>query len=317
MAKIGPREQQLRALRERAVSVSPKSGEIVKFEPQKARERQAKIKGLKEYATKVRDWDLLLDAVEQEISDIRDLVEWWTANVGVRHRPPGGKSVNADLRSQLTKDKAEAESGFKQQAISRYRTYLKDLVAFRDLLRGPSYRKAMLQRGSTDQKGASGTGENEWFTPTEYIVLARKVLGTIDLDPATSAEAQKTIKAKAYFTKTDNGLTREWPGRVWLNPPYAQPHIADFVSKLCAEYKAKRTTQAILLTHNYTDNAWFHEIAANATAICFTRGRVKFYEGDKVAAPTQGQAFSYFGSAVKKFASVFAGVGFVVVPWRK
>jgi hypothetical protein len=50
----------------------------------------------------------------------------------------------------------------------------------------------------------------------------------------------------------------------------------------------------------------------NADAICFTRGRVKFYEGDKIADPTQGQVFSYFGDDVSRFAQVFQAVGFVV-----
>ena len=34
-------------------------------------------------------------------------------------------------------------------------------------------------------RGALGTGENEWFTPQDYLVLVRRVLGAIDLDPAT------------------------------------------------------------------------------------------------------------------------------------
>jgi hypothetical protein len=41
-----------------------------------------------------------------------------------------------------------------------------DLARYRDLSRRPSYRKAMMERA--EQRGASGTGENEWFTPAEY-----------------------------------------------------------------------------------------------------------------------------------------------------
>jgi phage N-6-adenine-methyltransferase len=206
----------------------------------------------------------------------------------------------------------EELSGFQHQAISRFKTRLRDQEAYEKLLRGPSWRKAM---GLTDQKGASGTGENEWFTPSEYIELARKVLGAIDLDPATSIEAQKIVQAERFHTKADDGLKHEWRGRVWLNPPYAQPLIADFVHKLCEEWQANRVTDAILLTHNYTDTTWFHEIAANMSAICFTRGRVRFYEGEKIAAPTQGQAFSYFGPKINLFTDVFREVGFFVVPW--
>lgn len=168
-------------------------------------------------------------------------------------------------------------------------------------------------------RGTEGTGENEWFTPGEYIKAAREVLGSIDLDPASHLQAQTIVQAGQYFTKDDDGLTREWHGRVWLNPPYAQPLIAQFVSKMCSERKAGRVSAAIMLTHNYTDTAWFHEAAGVADAICFTRGRVKFYEPDGgVAAPTQGQAFFYFGNDIDRFEAAFAHIGNGVTPrWKK
>lgn len=159
-------------------------------------------------------------------------------------------------------------------------------------------------------RGTEGTGENEWFTPGEYIEAAREVLGGIDLDPATHPQAQTIVQAAQVFTKEDDGLRHEWHGRVWLNPPYAQPLIAQFVSKMCAERTAGRVTAAIMLTHNYTDTAWFQEAMSAADAICFTRGRVKFYELDGgVAAPTQGQAFFYFGDDIERFEAAFAHIG--------
>ena len=97
-----------------------------------------------------------------------------------------------------------------------------------------------------------------------------------------------------------------------------QPFIAQFVRKLIAERTAGRVSGAILLTHNYNDMAWFQEAASVANAICFTRGRVKFYEPDgTTCAPTQGQTFTYFGNDVEKFANVFCPLGFVteVLPW--
>lgn len=79
------------------------------------------------------------------------------------------------------------------------------------------------------------------------------------------------------------------------------------------ERRSGRMSAGILLTHNYTDTAWFQEAARAADAICFTRGRVKFIGADgSVAAPTQGQAFFYFGDGVAAFAARFAEFGFVV-----
>ena len=191
-----------------------------------------------------------------------------------------------------------------------------DRDTYSQALYGAAYRKAMAERGQTDQRGASGTGENEWYTPSEYLALARTVLGNIDLDPASSEAAQELVCADRAFTQEQDGLLQKWEGRVWLNPPYAQPHIADFVSKMVEERRSGRVSAAIMLTHNYTDTAWFHVAAGCANVICFTRGRVKFYDAKgNVAAPTQGQAFFYFGNETLSFAEKFSSVGFIVFPW--
>jgi phage N-6-adenine-methyltransferase len=159
---------------------------------------------------------------------------------------------------------------------------------------------------------ARGTGENEWYTPDKYIELARSVLGEIELDPASSERSQERIKARAYYTKEDNGLTKPWFGSVWLNPPYSQPEMTQFIEKLVKEVRVGKLVSAIMLTHNYTDTSWFHLAESVCSAICFTRGRIAFEGSDGTkAAPTQGQAFFYFGPNVDKFKEVFLEVGFV------
>lgn len=156
------------------------------------------------------------------------------------------------------------------------------------------------------------TGENEWYTPPEYIEAARACLGAIDLDPATAPAAQETVRAARFFTRDDDGLKHEWHGRIWLNPPYAQPEIARFIDKLLTEVSAGRATEAILLTHNYTDTGWFHAAAGQCAALCFTRGRIRFVGASgEIAAPTQGQAFFYFGPGLDRFRATFASIGFI------
>lgn len=161
---------------------------------------------------------------------------------------------------------------------------------------------------------AQGTGENEWYTPEQYIEAAREMMGGIDVDPASSEIAQQTVKADAFFTINDDGLRQDWNGKVWLNPPYAQPAIQHFMQKAVDEYCAERMEEGIVLTHNYTDTAWFHIGARFAEAICFTRGRIGFLNPEgKKAAPTQGQAFFYFGKRPEDFADAFCQFGFVMV----
>jgi phage N-6-adenine-methyltransferase len=166
--------------------------------------------------------------------------------------------------------------------------------------------------GNTTTRGTTGTGDNEWFTPAQYIRAARDVMGGIDLDPATHPLAQETVQATGFFTADNDGLDKQWRGRIWLNPPYAQPLIAQFIEKLVGEVSAGRVVQAILLTHNYTDTAWFHQAEAAADLLCFTRGRIKFIDADgDECAPTQGQAFFYYGPQVELFRDVFSRFGFV------
>ncbi len=155
----------------------------------------------------------------------------------------------------------------------------------------------------------SFTGDNEWYTPIEYVEAAREVMGSIDLDPATSNFCQIRIKAKEFCTIETNGLNIPWIGNVWLNPPYSQPDISNFIKKLVNEYLNKNVKQAILLTNNFTDTAWFHLAESAASLICFTKGRIKFSGIE--SSPTQGSAFFYFGKEEEKFKRGFLKYGFI------
>lgn len=162
-------------------------------------------------------------------------------------------------------------------------------------------------------RGTFNTGEFEWYTPADYVELARRVLGDIDLDPASSDLANLTVQAATFYSQQGDGLAQAWTGRVWMNPPYAQPLISHFASKLVKEVKAGAVTSAIALTNDCTDTAWFHELAGASAAFCLTRGRIRFVspKGNH-GSPTQGQAFFYFGEDTEAFADVFNEVGLIV-----
>jgi len=268
---------------------------------------QAKADAIIRYAAKVKDWPLLAEAVDRKIEEQAEFVRWWDENVSIGWG--GDRSKNSDTVF-LKRSDAESATGISQVQVSRWRKRLDDPGKYRERLIAFACRKADLI--SAENFRALGTGDNQWFTPEQYIEAARAVMGGIDLDPATHRLAQQTIRAGSYFTADDDGLDREWHGRVWLNPPYAYPLIGQFVNKLLDECASGRVEQAIMLTHNYTDAAWFHQAERIAALLCFTRGRVRFYDENRnECAPTQGQAFFYFGGEHAAFRSVFSEFGFI------
>ena len=155
-------------------------------------------------------------------------------------------------------------------------------------------------------------GDNEWYTPKEYIEAAVRVIGSINIDPASSKEANKVIGADRFFGKNEDGLQQEWPGNVWMNPPYSQPLCTQFCEYLVRQHKAGITKEAIVLVNNATETEWFQNMARYAGALCFPKGRIKFWCPEKTSAPLQGQALLYlFGHNARKFCDEFAKFGLV------
>ena len=159
----------------------------------------------------------------------------------------------------------------------------------------------------------------EWYTPREIVDAARAVMGVIDLDPASCAEANETVQAARYFTQY--GLRLSWAGAVWLNPPYGKDdesnrsNQAVWIAKLFDEYRRGNTWQACYLVNAVPGNRWFEPLWQHP--ICFLSGRVRFVPpaGSGVKnSPTHSSCVGYLGPAVERFAAVFASLGHVVLP---
>ena len=163
----------------------------------------------------------------------------------------------------------------------------------------------------------------EWYTPAKYIEAARTVLGSIELDPASSPAANRIIKADRYFTESDNGYLQEWRGRIFLNPPYgwcypngrrkekgglsAQGH---WTQRLIEQHRAGNVTAAVLLVNANTSEKWFQPLWDYL--LCFVNHRIRFIPGagtDSRKQPTKGNAFVYFGHQAERFDRVFRGFG--------
>lgn len=178
---------------------------------------------------------------------------------------------------------------------------------------GEELTQAAVLRAAQPTHVSQNSCENEWYTPPQYVEAARSAMGAIDVDPASSVVAQQTVNAAMWYGIDDDGLSKEWKGRVWLNPPYSKDLIGRFVAKLKESVADGVTTQAVLLVNNATDTAWFHDIAGSVSAACFIRGRISFHDssGKPANKPLQGQMALYLGNQPESFCRAFSGFGAV------
>jgi len=116
---------------------------------------------------------------------------------------------------------------------------------------------------------------DEWLTPPE--ILAK--LGPFDLDPC-APEVRPWAPARHHFTKSMDGLSMLWHGRVWLNPPFGRKADA-WMEKMAAH------GDGIALLAARTETAMFFECVWRvAHAILFLKGRPHFHyiTGERAAA---------------------------------
>ncbi len=160
-------------------------------------------------------------------------------------------------------------------------------------------------------KTADNKSSDCWYTPPHIVDLVTQVLGEIDLDPC--ADDGKHIPAQLHYTSMDDGLTRDWQGRVFMNPPYSCP--GKWMKKLQGEVESGRVSEAIALVPAATDTNWLSPVL-KTQPVCFWKGRIKFLDLDyqpKLPA-RQSHCLVYWGENWQKFKEVFEWHGFVSVP---
>lgn len=110
---------------------------------------------------------------------------------------------------------------------------------------------------------------DEWLTPPEIV----KSLGYFDLDPCAPI-IRPWETAATHYTAEQDGLSQEWAGRVWLNPPFGSEAVK-WLRKL------KEHGDGTALIPARTETAMFFETVWNgATAILFLKGRPCFHYVD-------------------------------------
>lgn len=117
---------------------------------------------------------------------------------------------------------------------------------------------------------------DEWETPKDFFDTMNKEFH-FNLDVcATKVNA----KCEKYYTKKEDGLSQQWHGNCWMNPPYGR-EIGKWMKK--ALEASKEGALVACLVPARTDTAWWHEYAMKGE-IRFIRGRLKF-GGSQNSAP--------------------------------
>lgn len=110
---------------------------------------------------------------------------------------------------------------------------------------------------------------HDWLTPPWLL----KPLGSFDLDPCAS-QTQPWRTATNQFTIEDDGLARDWHGRVWCNPPYGDK----------AEKFLKRMSEhgnGVVLIFARTEKKAFQKYCfGRANGMLFLDKRVQFHLPD-------------------------------------
>lgn len=120
------------------------------------------------------------------------------------------------------------------------------------------------------------SNSNNWGTPPELFDFINKHI-KFDLDVCASSH---NAKVKNYFDEAVDGLSLDWYGRCWMNPPYSRGLQKKWVNKAIDEILECRARSVTMLLPARTDTLLYQDkiIPSLITGdfICYMRGRVKF-----------------------------------------
>jgi hypothetical protein len=127
------------------------------------------------------------------------------------------------------------------------------------------------------QSAAAAT--TTWLTPP-HIQPALGGWQAFDLDPCAAPAPRPWPTALRMNAEADgDGLTLQWDGRVWLNPPYTSSEIGDWLARLADHGRGT----ALIFAR--TETAAFHaQVWDRASGLLFLSGRLHFHDAAGVRA---------------------------------
>jgi DNA N-6-adenine-methyltransferase (Dam) len=280
---------------------------ISKYDPEKGVKKIAAFEMAEKHWARAKDASKLEQAIRAKLEAQAEFVFWWDSRQKTKNQH------DAANRSVIGTDTDLAERlGTTLMRISRWRRkFNASPDSFENAYQQAVGRYVKFLELETIDRQLKASESNEWYTPGHYLEAARAVLGAIDLDPASNPSANLTVKAEKFFTIDDDGLSKEWQGRVWLNPPYGGMS-GPFTERLVEQFCNGTVTSAILLVNsNSTDAGWFQSLWDYL--LCFTNHRINFVSPiDAQSGSTHGSVFIYLGPDRERFIAEFAQFGAIV-----
>jgi phage N-6-adenine-methyltransferase len=133
--------------------------------------------------------------------------------------------------------------------------------------RGSQTTGAKRERKDHDVHFSSTT--DEWETPQWLFDELSWTFGRFTLDPCATPQ---NAKCECFFTRSDDGLTQEWRGKVFVNPPYGRG-VGAWVGK--AHAASLQGALVVCLLPARTDTRWWQDYVRHGH-VYFLRGRLKF-----------------------------------------
>jgi hypothetical protein len=129
-----------------------------------------------------------------------------------------------------------------------------------------------------------------WLTPP-HVIEALGGWQSFDLDPCAAPAPRPFNTARRMFGEAEgDGLSIDWDGRIWLNPPYSTADA--WLEKLGRQGNGS----ALIFARTETDT-FFRRVWEEAHGLLFLRGRLWFHHPDGTRAKANGGAPSVLCAA--------------------
>lgn len=144
----------------------------------------------------------------------------------------------------------------------------------------------------------NGTSDDYYTPPFIFNALGVQ----FDLDVSAPPNGVPWIPAKQFLTIIEDGLTTQWVGRVWCNPPYS--NVTPWAKKLISHGDGIALVQM-------TKSAWFNLMWEHCSGTLVLPPNIKFVRADGSSAPIFMPVILFAFGESNREALINSGLGIV------